>query len=966
MFGNFAKTVIKTSDEAARKYGLSANVYRENANLIGSLFKNQGVAVGELAGKTEQMIGVGADLAATFGGTTTDAVGALGAAFKGEYDQLERYGVSLKESTVSAELAARGQDKLTGAALAAAKQQAVTDLIMKQSKDSLGAFGRESGTLANQQQVLAAQFDNIKAKIGTALLPILTKLATWVNNVVLPAVSTFAGYLTSTFGPAIAGIKNFFGPVIASVQGFFAGFGQGQGQMSGLVAWFNGTLVPAVRGIGTAFMGLLNVVRPIVAQIVTAVIGQWQKMQPSIMAIFNSVKNIITSAMSIIKSVITIVTNVIQAVWQRFGGTILRFITTSLNNVVNVVKGVFKVIEGIFKVVSSALKGDWQGMWNGIKQIVSGAVGVIKGIISQAWNIIRTVTSTAWNALKGIISAAWDRMKGAVSNGISSVINLVKGLPDKIKGALSGAGSMLTQVGKDIIQGLINGLESARDWLMDKVQSIADSIPGWAKKALGMSSPSKVMAEIGEMTMAGLVIGMQARAKQVIATATGIMGDLAAAFSRNFEAVQIGPAQTFVQEQFGPLEEQLTKLIGRVYKARKQGANESDKHYNAYLKNLEKAEQAHVTKAIRGLTKYKNAVRVAAAEYDRLQTKYADAEQAGKDALDAINGRLETQRGVVQQLRDEMTSYAKGVRDAFVSFGNVVGLGDRENAGRYGFGGRLEFMLQDLRTRAQQARDFSAVIKQLIKDGINEETLRQLVAAGPEAGLATATAIAEGGVAAIDEINSLMASIATEGAALGEVTSQTFYAQGVAQAQALADGIAAEAEASRIATANTLAGIAAEIAAAQTTLTTAMANLGAAAGDGIINGITSKDGAIRKAMREIAKQMKETLKKAWGIKSPSRVFRDIGRDTTRGLVIGLQDVSVKRAGQVLAADLQRGFADPRLSASAAFSSATANGSGSNSFSIRLTAQQISQLQRGREIQADLDAYARAGGRVMAS
>lgn len=182
VFGRYADTVVKTSNKAANAVGLSANEYRENANLIGSLFKNQGVAADELAGKTDKMIGLGADLAATFGGTTKEAVEALGSAFKGEYDPLERYGISLKDSTINAELAKRGQDKLTGAALTQAKQMAATDLIMRQSKDSLGAFGRESNTLAGQQQRLSAKFENLKATLGQKLLPVATKVVGWVSK----------------------------------------------------------------------------------------------------------------------------------------------------------------------------------------------------------------------------------------------------------------------------------------------------------------------------------------------------------------------------------------------------------------------------------------------------------------------------------------------------------------------------------------------------------------------------------------------------------------------------------------------------------------------------------------------------------------------------------------------------------------------------------------------------------------
>lgn len=215
VFGKFADRVIKTSDNAANRFGLSANSYRENANLIGSLFKNQGVKTDQLAKKTKDFVAIGSDLAATFGGTTTSAVEALGSAFKGEFDPLERYGISLKQSTINTEAyrvanvkTATDFGKLTVAQQTAAKQQAATNLILKQSKSAAGSFGKESDTLAGQQQRLSAKMENLGAKVGGIFIPLFTRAATVANKLfdrfepqldrVIPQVDTFI----ASFGKA--------------------------------------------------------------------------------------------------------------------------------------------------------------------------------------------------------------------------------------------------------------------------------------------------------------------------------------------------------------------------------------------------------------------------------------------------------------------------------------------------------------------------------------------------------------------------------------------------------------------------------------------------------------------------------------------------------------------------------------------------------------------------------------------
>lgn len=199
VFGRFADQVVKDSKRAANSVGLSANEYRESANLIGSLFKNQGVAIDELGGKTKTMVKTAADLAATFGGPTSDAVEALASAFKGEFDPLEKYGISVKQAAITTEAwAVAGVDtaaafkELSTEQQAAAKQTATTNLLMGQSKQTMGAFAKETNTLAHQQQVLGAQWENLKAKIGTALLPVVTRLFKVFNKELMPELNRLA------------------------------------------------------------------------------------------------------------------------------------------------------------------------------------------------------------------------------------------------------------------------------------------------------------------------------------------------------------------------------------------------------------------------------------------------------------------------------------------------------------------------------------------------------------------------------------------------------------------------------------------------------------------------------------------------------------------------------------------------------------------------------------------------------
>ena len=451
VFGNFADKVVSTSDKAAQKYGLSANVYRENANLIGSLFKNQGVATDQLAGKTKDMIGVGADLAATFGGTTTDAVEALGSAFKGEFDSLEKYGVSIKQSNVNAILAANGQDKLTGAALKAAQQQAVTKLIMDQSKDSLGAFGKESNTLAGQQQRLGASFDNIKATVGGALLPVLTQLAGFVNSTVLPAVTGFIdGMREGTgVGGAVAAVFQTVAGVLQGVYGFvkanlsvivplFAGLATGVAVVKTITAVTKAWAV--IQGIMNAVLAAnpIGIVVVALAGLVAALVVTYKRSETFrniVNGVWNAIKTTVTTVVNAVKSVVTATWNAIQAATSAAWNTVKNTVLVPL------------------RLILAAVQGD---------------TGKMKSIISDAWAFVKSVTTAAWNAVKTV-----------VSNGIDGAVGLVKSLPGKAVSALGGLGSLLYNAGASLIQGLINGIMSKIAAVGDAVGNVAGKIKGF-------------------------------------------------------------------------------------------------------------------------------------------------------------------------------------------------------------------------------------------------------------------------------------------------------------------------------------------------------------------------------------------------------------------------------------------------------------------------------------------------------
>ena len=70
-----ADAITSKAEGAAEAFGLSASQFQTSAALIGSMLKNQmGLSAEEAADRVEDLTGKAADMAATFGGTTSDAI----------------------------------------------------------------------------------------------------------------------------------------------------------------------------------------------------------------------------------------------------------------------------------------------------------------------------------------------------------------------------------------------------------------------------------------------------------------------------------------------------------------------------------------------------------------------------------------------------------------------------------------------------------------------------------------------------------------------------------------------------------------------------------------------------------------------------------------------------------------------------------------------------------------------------
>jgi hypothetical protein len=183
VFEDAAGAVSDFTKNAADLVGMSENAARTITSKLGASLKGFGMSTEEAAKQSINLTTIGADLAATLGGKTEDAVAALGSALRGEYDPLEAFGIALKASEVNAKAVSMGLASSESNVTAYAKGQATLALITERSAFAQGQFAREADTAQGQAQRAAAKTQDASAKLGESLLPIYTKIQEGIGSV---------------------------------------------------------------------------------------------------------------------------------------------------------------------------------------------------------------------------------------------------------------------------------------------------------------------------------------------------------------------------------------------------------------------------------------------------------------------------------------------------------------------------------------------------------------------------------------------------------------------------------------------------------------------------------------------------------------------------------------------------------------------------------------------------------------
>lgn len=302
-------------------------------------------------------------------------------------------------------------------------------------------------------------------------------------------------------------------------------------------------LAPVVKQLGTALMTLLA---PILAQlpvIVRPIVGIFTTLAKGVFPVLSQLIKALAPALGTLGSAFAQIMVALSPVLTALGqlvGSVLKAIMPILTPIIGLIgklasilanvlaKYVTGIVVPTLKILTSLLRGDFSGAWNQAKTLVGNvgeflhslflklgvwvmiginkAVAWIKGLPGRAMSALAPLAGQLWTSATN----AFNRFYLAIIAKAGQALAWLRGLPGRMVSALGNLGSLLVNAGRDVVRGLWNGIQSMGSWLRSTLTSWAKNlIPGPIAKALGIASPSKVMArDVGRWIPAGVAAGI--------------------------------------------------------------------------------------------------------------------------------------------------------------------------------------------------------------------------------------------------------------------------------------------------------------------------------------------------------------------------------------------------------------------------------------------------------------------------
>jgi phage-related protein len=405
-------------------------------------------------------------------------------------------------------------------------------------------------------------------------------LSSLLGSVDLSGITDALGGLMAAIQPIVDAVSGALTQGWLTLQEAFAGITDGLSTMNPLFdelsqLWANlAPLGDALLALGLAllpaFQELATIVGAVLVVSFTVLQGVLQVITPLIGPVFSAAIQItiglITAMVATLNLIIVAITDVVNIVTDLINGDWSQAWQDAEQLVSDVVGGILGIMEGLSTSIGGAIAGVVSAVIDGLAglavdgaqafvDLATNAGTALAGLVTDAGTKAGEILSAIVSGLASLASSAGqaftDMEHGALVTlgnlvievgtkaadiitslvagllgGIGAVAGAIGSIKSAITGAFSDAATWLSGYGAQIITGLINGMTGLAGWAAGQIASLAGSIKDGAvnaiKGAFGISSPSKVTAELGREVIEGFIVGMDDKQLDIVKKASDV------------------------------------------------------------------------------------------------------------------------------------------------------------------------------------------------------------------------------------------------------------------------------------------------------------------------------------------------------------------------------------------------------------------------------------------------------------
>lgn len=296
-------------------------------------------------------------------------------------------------------------------------------------------------------------------------------------------------------------------------------------------------IVTLAKGLAQALPELIPGIVEVIIQIVETLIENLPMILDAALQLIEGLAQGILEALPIL---IEALPEIIIAIVDFILSAIPQIIDVGIQLLTSLVEALPEIIAKIVEAIPQIIEGIITAVLDAIPELIDAGIRLLVSLVQALPDIIITIVEAIPQIISGIVNALMNNLDKIIMAGVqlfmalitnlpTIIVELVKSVPQILKALVSAFAngfSQFAEIGKNLVRGLWEGIQSLASWIWDKVSSWAKNLWNGIKNFFGIHSPSRKMAFIGDMIMEGLALGIDETAGEVIDSAEDMTKDL--------------------------------------------------------------------------------------------------------------------------------------------------------------------------------------------------------------------------------------------------------------------------------------------------------------------------------------------------------------------------------------------------------------------------------------------------------